>query len=80
MLSHWLSTAEHVLRHCGSGDLLVRIVNIIYVSNIYDVIDVSNISYVRNVDQAQIVATVVVPGEEGIEGTQREPSNQIHAN
>jgi hypothetical protein len=80
MLRHRLSTAEHVLRHCGGGDLLVRIVNIVYVSNINDGVDIGDSSYVCDVHQAEIVATVVVPGEERIERTQREPSNQIRAN
>jgi hypothetical protein len=74
---HRLPAAENIFRDRGGCDILIGIVNVVDVLDIEDVCDVRNASYVRDIDQPQIIAAIVIPGEKWIEGTKRKPCNQV---
>ena len=56
---------------------MIGIVNVVDVLDVEGVCNVRNVSYVRDIDQAQIIAAIVIPGEKWIEGTKRKPCNQV---
>ena len=74
---HRLPAAENIFRDRGGRDALISVVNVVDVLDVEDICNVRNVSYVRDIDQPQIIAAVVIPGEKWIEGTKRKPCNQV---
>ena len=56
---------------------MIGVVNIVDVLDIEDICNVRNVSYVRDIDQPQIIAAIVIPRKKWIDGTKRKPCNQV---
>lgn len=71
-----LSTAERTLRHSCCSDILVLVMNVVYVRDVGDIRDVGHVADIRDVHYVQVIAAVVIPGEKGFARSQRKPTNQ----
>ena len=76
---HGLAAAKDPSRHGGGADVPVDVVNIIYVRDVRNVVGIGYVSYVSHVYFTQIVIPIVVPGEKGLSGPEREPSRYAKA-
>jgi hypothetical protein len=54
--------------------------DVIYACNVRDIPDVGHVSDVGNIDDAQVIAAVVIPGKKRLSRSQREPAYQTHPN
>ena len=79
LMRYRLSVAENIFRHCGGRYGSVGIMNIVDVCDVRNICDVSHVPDVRDVDYAQIVATVVIPGKKRLSRSQWKPADQVHA-
>ena len=68
MVRDRLSTAEYVLRHCGSGHSFVGVMNVV------DVCDICNVRNIRHIPH--VGTAVVIPREEWLSRPEWEPAHQ----
>ena len=70
---HWLAALKNLGRHRCGGNLAVGIVDVGHIRDVSNVGDVGHVAYVGDVNLAQVIPLIVIPWNEGIAWTKREP-------
>src|ERR1700733_8153807 len=70
------AVAEHIAVHRGNCDRPVGVMHVVDVRDIRDVPYVGHIANIRDVHNAEVVSTEVIPGKEWLTGSQRKPAHQ----
>jgi hypothetical protein len=78
MGSNRLPSTQDIPGRGGCSNRSITIVNIVDICNVRDVGNVGDVADVGHIDDAQVIGTVMVPGEEWFTRSEREPCHEIH--